>query len=102
MRRLFLGTALAVFAGPALAVEFAMPPSGSATPSHVLPFSAKDSFGHPTGAVRDVFPGDAPPQNVEFAIRGDGASTGPLPGLSITATRSLYPTSDPFFKGTQP
>lgn len=102
MQRLILASAIALSALPAQAESYSVPRTLLASPSTLVPFSAKDSFGQPTGPVRDVFPGDAPTQNVEFEIRGDGASAGPLPGVTVTATRSLYPTPSPIFKGPMP
>ncbi len=103
MRRFFLSAAIAVFAAPALtsqalAEEFSLSKPRVSTPSVVIPFSAKDSFGQPLAPGPDAFPGEPREQNVEFQIRGDDNAGGSFPGVTVTATRSAYPSPTPLFR----
>jgi hypothetical protein len=103
MRRFFLSAAIAVLAAPVVATqvmgeEFSLKKPLVSTPSVVIPFSAKDSFGQPSAPGPEAFPGENREQNVEFQIRGDDKSGGSFPGVTVTATRSAYPSPSPLFR----
>jgi|GEM_PF-6984790 len=97
MRRTLLPVAIALLASPALAAEFTLTSPLVSTSSVVVPFSAKDSFGQPQTPVSDPFPGERREQNVEFKIQGGSTTGETMPGLTITATRSPFPTPGTVF-----
>ena len=92
MRYMIVPVATALLAAPALAMEFTLSNPQVSTASAVIPFSAKDSFGQPQTPLGESFPGERREQNVEFQIQGGASNGGPMPGLTITATRSPFPT----------
>lgn len=94
MRRWMLTVAIATLATPALAAEFSLTKPLIATPSVVIPFSAKDSFGQPIVPAMDSFPGERRDETVQFEIRGN--DSGALPGVTVTATKSVFPSPAPF------
>lgn len=98
MRRLMLVMAIATLATPALAEEFSLKKSVIASPSVLIPFSAKDSFGQPVAPMMDAFPGERRDQAVEFEIRGNASASGVIPGVTFTATRSAFPSPAPLFQ----
>lgn len=98
MRRWMFTVAIATLATPALAEDFSLRKPLIASPSVVLPFSAKDSFGQPAASAMDAFPGERRDHAVEFEIRGNSSGSGPVPGVTITATRSAFPSPAPLFQ----
>jgi len=98
MRRVMLVVAIATLAMPALAEEFSLKKSLISSPSVLIPFSAKDSFGQPIAPTMDAFPGERRDQAVEFEIRGNASASGMIPGVTITATRSAFPSPPPRFQ----
>lgn len=97
MRRMMLVVAIATLATPALAEEFSLKKSLISTPSVSIPFSAKDSFGQPVAPTMDAFPGERRDQAVEFEIRGSASASGGVPGVTLSATRSAFPSPAPGF-----
>lgn len=98
MRRMMLVVAIATLAAPALAETFSLKKTVVSTPSVANPFSAKDAFGQPAAPTMDAFPGERRDQAVEFEIRGNDSASGVVPGVTITATRSAFPSPAPLFQ----
>lgn len=98
MRRLMLIVAIATLVTPALAEEFSLKKSVIASPSVLIPFSAKESFGQPMLPPTDAFPGERRDQTVEFELRSNASASGVVPGVTLTATRSAFPSPGPLFQ----
>jgi hypothetical protein len=93
---MMLIVAMSTLALPALAEEFSLKRPLISTSSVLVPFSARESFGQPVSPTLEPFPGESP-QNVEFEIRGGANASGPITGVSVSATRSAYPSPSPLF-----